>query len=121
MIRLPPRFTRNVTLFPYTTLFRSDQRQRFIVERLLLIDRLAAFGIPAGLDAAAKRLALDLRLAHLLVEGGERPHPDRRHHPVAVLHLLHRRSEEHTSAPVTNAHLVCRLLLEKKTNKTQIQ
>src|SRR3546814_2266643 len=28
------------------------------------------------------------------------------------------RSEEHTSAPVTNAHLVCRLLLEKnKTNQ----
>src|SRR3546814_2856515 len=32
------------------------------------------------------------------------------------------RSEEHTSAPVTNAHLVCRLLLEKKKklNKTTI-
>src|SRR3546814_8566985 len=30
------------------------------------------------------------------------------------------RSEEHTSTPVTNAHLVCRLLLEqKKTNKIQ--
>src|SRR3546814_3874691 len=28
-----------------------------------------------------------------------------------------RRSEEHTSEPVTNAHLVCRLLLEKKKNK----
>src|SRR3546814_5218207 len=27
---------------------------------------------------------------------------------------IHSRSEEHTSAPVTNAHLVCRLLLEKK-------
>src|SRR3546814_4196028 len=27
------------------------------------------------------------------------------------------RSEEHTSDPVTNAHLVCRLLLEKKKNK----
>src|SRR3546814_5213744 len=26
----------------------------------------------------------------------------------------HLRSEEHTSTPVTNAHLVCRLLLEKK-------
>src|SRR3546814_5536416 len=26
----------------------------------------------------------------------------------------HVRSEEHTSTPVTNAHLVCRLLLEKK-------
>src|SRR3546814_9000044 len=30
------------------------------------------------------------------------------------------RSEEHTSAPVTNAHLVCRLLLEKK-KKTRMQ
>src|SRR3546814_3671062 len=28
--------------------------------------------------------------------------------------VLGRRSEEHTSEPVTNAHLVCRLLLEKK-------
>src|SRR3546814_8691143 len=27
------------------------------------------------------------------------------------------RSEEHTSEPVTNAHIVCRLLLEKKKNK----
>src|SRR3546814_1242796 len=27
------------------------------------------------------------------------------------------RSEEHTSTPVTNAHLVCRLLLEKKKKK----
>src|SRR3546814_5599915 len=27
------------------------------------------------------------------------------------------RSEEHTSDPVTNAHLVCRLLLEKKKKK----
>src|SRR3546814_6490881 len=26
MIRLPPRFTRTDTLFPYTTLFRSDRR-----------------------------------------------------------------------------------------------
>src|SRR3546814_7657350 len=30
------------------------------------------------------------------------------------------RSEEHTSAPVTNAHLVCRLLLEKKKNTKRI-
>src|SRR3546814_6876726 len=28
MIRLPPRSTRTDTLFPYTTLFRSDQRRR---------------------------------------------------------------------------------------------
>src|SRR3546814_10879080 len=29
MIRLPPRSTRTDTLFPYTTLFRSDDRQSF--------------------------------------------------------------------------------------------
>src|SRR3546814_2275487 len=35
-------------------------------------------------------------------------------------HPIPCRSEEHTSeTPVTNAHLVCRLLLEKKNNKTQ--
>src|SRR3546814_5683871 len=28
MIRLPPRSTRTYTLFPYTTLFRSDQPDR---------------------------------------------------------------------------------------------
>src|SRR3546814_17944124 len=31
-----------------------------------------------------------------------------------VARLAKPRSEEHTSEPVTNAHLVCRLLLEKK-------
>src|SRR3546814_1014574 len=31
-----------------------------------------------------------------------------------ALNKRERRSEEHTSDPVTNAHLVCRLLLEKK-------
>src|SRR3546814_7729583 len=31
--------------------------------------------------------------------------------------LMHARSEEHTSELVTNAHLVCRLLLEKKKKK----
>src|SRR3546814_5725198 len=30
------------------------------------------------------------------------------------------RSEEHTSDPVTNAHLVCRLLLEKKNRETEL-
>src|SRR3546814_3691852 len=32
----------------------------------------------------------------------------------------HDRSEEHTSTPVTNAHLVCRLLLEKKKHSIHI-
>src|SRR3546814_8759425 len=36
---------------------------------------------------------------------------------LCVLRYPGRRSEEHTSAPVTNAQLVCRLLLEKTNNK----
>src|SRR3546814_21197125 len=35
MIRRPPRFTRTDTLFPYTTLFRSDRaRRRTFIERV---------------------------------------------------------------------------------------
>src|SRR3546814_6367286 len=30
MIRRPPRSTRTDTLFPYTTLFRSDEKHRFL-------------------------------------------------------------------------------------------
>src|SRR3546814_6511123 len=40
MIRRPPRSTRTDTLFPYTTLFRSDQLQR----AALLGDQQAAVG-----------------------------------------------------------------------------
>src|SRR3546814_6067817 len=32
MIRRPPRSTRTDTLFPYTTLFRSDQPQKFVIQ-----------------------------------------------------------------------------------------
>src|SRR3546814_1634619 len=41
--------------------------------------------------------------------------------PELLAHHYTERSEEHTSEPVTNAHLVCRLLLEKnkKTQKVQ--
>src|SRR3546814_1321194 len=38
------------------------------------------------------------------------------HARAAASATLRTRSEEHTSEPVTNAHLVCRLLLEKKKN-----
>src|SRR3546814_7810991 len=35
MIRRPPRSTRTDTLFPYTTLFRSHERQRRVFPRLI--------------------------------------------------------------------------------------
>src|SRR3712207_8909010 len=90
MIRRPPRST----LFPYTTLFRSDrpgQRPR----------RLAAH--------PGQRLRGD-RLPHLA-----RPHPSLAGR-LDVEHVLgdRARSEEHTSELQSRQYLVCRLLLEKK-------
>src|SRR3712207_7327114 len=80
MIRRPPRST----LFPYTTLFRSDHL-------FPLLEFLSDEGQPL-LRTGAARLDADL---------GER-------------RLGVRRSEEHTSELQSRQYLVCRLLLEKK-------
>src|SRR5258708_13177866 len=80
MIRRPPRST----LFPYTTLFRSDHDlvgQR-VHQRAEIRDQLA--------------LARDLAVEKIRDAGA----------------LM--RSEEHTSELQSPDHLVCRLLLEKK-------
>src|SRR5437016_6923221 len=83
MIRRPPRST----LFPYTTLFRSQLAQRY--------GRLA--GKYLGLSKE--------RVRYLVIQVG------------AKLIILERnivRSEEHTSELQSLTNLVCRLLLEKK-------
>src|SRR3712207_8498636 len=94
MIRRPPRST----LFPYTTLFRSQLRLRLLEVlaqlRGLLDQELAGFA--GGRDADVDR-RVDVRL-HERVD-------DRRDQ---------RRSEEHTSELQSRQYLVCRLLLEKK-------
>src|SRR3712207_7976786 len=90
MIRRPPRST----LFPYTTLFRSDLHQT-----------------EAG-DLA------HLQTGSILLHGVLQPLLDR----AVVLRLVHvdevdddkPRSEEHTSELQSRQYLVCRLLLEKK-------
>src|SRR5260221_10361912 len=85
MIRRPPRST----LFPYTTLFRSQLR-------------------PAA--RAAERIHR-LALGHAQVRAGVAfGVPLHRH--VKALDL--ERSEEHTSELQSHSDLVCRLLLEKK-------
>src|SRR2546425_9480621 len=88
MIRRPPRST----LFPYTTLFRSDEVEREAPEQLLA--------------AGARRGRESVRL-----EVGEDETIHGRDRPAWVAHL---RSEEHTSELQSLAYLVCRLLLEKK-------
>src|SRR5688572_32344683 len=89
MIRRPPRST----LFPYTTLFRSDLAAFDDGTRQALIERqLGARRAPRAGAAAAEVLG-ESRDGAL-------------------------RSEEHTSELQSQSNLVCRLLLEKKkTNK----
>src|SRR5258707_6109186 len=93
MIRRPPRST----LFPYTTLFRSDgdADRRFDEVDATVGDDLAL------LDEIAERIA------------DHDQHIDR----LATL----QRSEEHTSELQSRQYLVCRLLLEKKKTKIVIR
>src|SRR3712207_7384411 len=92
MIRRPPRST----LFPYTTLFRSDaDRHR-------------------DGPGPRRRLAQPPGRLHGLVVVGHGD--DRRELVAAHAEQLVARSEEHTSELQSRQYLVCRLLLEKKKN-----
>src|SRR3546814_8046548 len=100
MIRRPPRSTRTDTLFPYTTRFRSKQLR---VSAPLLSDGPGLLRRSAPRNDGSGVSAADAATAHPGHDDDGRA----------------RRSEEHTSeTPVTNAHLVCRLLLEKKNKHT---
>src|SRR5687767_15621588 len=96
MIRRPPRST----LFPYTTLFRSDaamkqgkwEKKKF-----------------QGSELRAKTLGL-VGLGRIGQEVARR---------AAVFEMRIIRSEEHTSELQSLAYLVCRLLLEKKKKPTR--
>src|SRR3712207_8954128 len=95
MIRRPPRST----LFPYTTLFRSEEGPDVLVG-----------GVG---DAAVVQVAVEPRLVHRLQRS--QAHRDGRELPE-----LRHRSEEHTSELQSRQYLVCRLLLEKKKEHTLI-
>src|SRR3712207_7050076 len=100
MIRRPPRST----LFPYTTLFRSKRRLLFgppfvpfqssKITRPLMYDEITVMllTLPATPSIASGWIR----------SCGSTPMSDR--------------SEEHTSELQSRQYLVCRLLLEKKTN-----
>src|SRR5688572_32546329 len=86
MIRRPPRST----LFPYTTLFRSDYYPEWIFTGVTLTDTnvLARQYDPAQMERA-------YGISNLAAP-------------------TEQRSEEHTSELQSQSNLVCRLLLEKK-------
>src|SRR3712207_8514015 len=96
MIRRPPRST----LFPYTTLFRS--------EIVLILDdyhEIDARPIHSLVSFMLEHLPEN---AHIVVSGRADP-------PLPLPRLRARgRSEEHTSELQSRQYLVCRLLLEKK-------
>src|SRR3546814_1168253 len=87
MILRPPRSTRTDTLFPYTTLFRSPGFALFAL--LICCYR---FGDSMGAALVGPFMKdLGLSLAQI--------------------------GRAHVRTPVTNAHIVCRLLLEQKKNQ----
>src|SRR5438034_6814505 len=92
MIRRPPRST----LFPYTTLFRSE---RSGVTRV---------GVRIRSEDADSAFVVHLRMER--AAGGWRV--------VGIEDLG--RSEEHTSELQSHSDLVCRLLLEKKKKKSDL-
>src|SRR2546429_6088490 len=93
MIRRPPRST----LFPYTTLFRSDEHEFCF----FFDDR---HGLLVGGSGYLRR-----RGSRLLL----------RAHRMNTTEQSVERSEEHTSELQSRLHLVCRLLLGKKKNRSR--
>src|SRR3989449_7546682 len=79
------------TLFPYTTLFRS------------------MLGEGSG-TGSGQNLTVGMGPAHPAMHG-----------IIRILADLDGRSEEHTSELQSRLHLVCRLLLEKKKKKQNVQ
>src|SRR3712207_8695753 len=93
MIRRPPRST----LFPYTTLFRSDEMS-FLEMLDILNDRLTEEGEePIAFEHDCREGICGS--CGMMINGQAR-------------------SEEHTSELQSRQYLVCRLLLEKKTRIT---
>src|SRR3712207_7837693 len=98
MIRRPPRST----LFPYTTLFRSDELE----VQLLGLVQLAGGQADGLLQAGGGLGQVAVQLPGGAQVGGQ---------PV----VRRVRSEEHTSELQSRQYLVCRLLLEKKKHTLQ--
>src|SRR2546426_6628895 len=92
MIRRPPRST----LFPYTTLFRSV---------------LCRFGFSEGFE---------MRRGFAPAKAAEDSRTPKRWRAFGCALSIPHRSEEHTSELQSPCNLVCRLLLEKKKERTEV-
>src|SRR2546425_6702579 len=98
MIRRPPRST----LFPYTTLFRSIQKD-ILAQRVTL-----------GMPPYEASLAAGAYIFRVIADPAKNVRTSRQGC------FIGGRSEEHTSELQSLAYLVCRLLLEKKKKKNHL-
>src|SRR3712207_8489971 len=98
MIRRPPRST----LFPYTTLFRSE------AILLVAVDTQVTTIDPASTDAFQ------------VARGTRQSDGDGARQATLLFPRGTTRSEEHTSELQSRQYLVCRLLLEKKNKNSHI-
>src|SRR2546422_3517368 len=98
MIRRPPRST----LFPYTTLFRSDSRKMELYGEVRVDDKV--IGRMEFFHQGPKGIFQGDYTIPKWLKGKDR----------LTLRVVASRSEEHTSELQSRLHLVCRLLLEKK-------
>src|SRR2546430_6073127 len=96
MIRRPPRST----LFPYTTLFRSEPPHK----RFAPLGSRTTCGQQGRLEHRRNTMS-KIRTKIAAVLGGT---------ALAIFVRILDRSEEHTSELQSQSNLVCRLLLEKK-------
>src|SRR3712207_8016755 len=102
MIRRPPRST----LFPYTTLFRSQDDQECVLLHGDARQRGEGERTPPPQDAGVDHPWNGPGIKHFDVESVVQR--------ACRIVVEHERSEEHTSELQSRQYLVCRLLLEKK-------
>src|SRR5437016_10910178 len=102
MIRRPPRST----LFPYTTLFRSDLLKRFCGVRV------SASTVLRDTEGEGERLRAQQKEGRMV-------QPTQAEPKWTAPRTEGQRSEEHTSELQSLTNLVCRLLLEKKKKQTR--
>src|SRR3546814_1343639 len=112
MIPRPPRSTRTDTLFPYTTLFRSERSQYLCPSRCIEV-RIAHFIlIPKVLGLHLHQLGPAFRQVQ--------PHKHRNEHDLFSLERVVVRSEEHTSELQSLMRISYAVFCLKKKKKTKL-
>src|SRR3546814_9955524 len=126
MIRRPPRSTRTDTLFPYTTLFRSvaeltSNKQDFIITYVVEEGERYKFG-DVDVQSEIRDFQPEMLKKLLPMKTGDWYDAKLVEDTVESLSEtagLFEIGRAHVWTPVTNAQLVCRLLLEKKNKQNK--